>query len=301
MPVAPGSARCSPPPGCRCTRCRWPARRRRRSGCGPGAGCCCATTGAARPGEPGAARRGGAAAARRGVRGAGQRLRPGGGAAARRCAPRWPPPARRWSGTRTRAARPPVPGVQLATPNESEARELARRRPAASRLAAAARAAQGAAAALAGRRGRGDPRRGRRAALPRRVDPAGGAGAGQRRGGHLRGRGPVRRRPPALALARGALVSEAVQAAVAEASAYVAGGGVAAALPRAGPRPDRPAGASSAAVTGSAPPRPARWWPRYGRPAARWWPPAAASTCCTPGTWRPCRPPGSSATAWSSA
>ena len=65
----------------------------------------------------------------------------GGWPGSRRCGRRWPPPARRWSGTRIRAARRPVPGVHLATPNESEVRELVPALPGGSRLAAASRGA----------------------------------------------------------------------------------------------------------------------------------------------------------------
>ena len=42
-------------------------------------------------------------------------------------------------------------------------------------------------------------------------------------------------------------------------------------------------------------------WSGCARPAAPSWPPAAASTCCTPGTSPRCAPPAVSGTAWSSA
>ena len=111
-------------------------------------------------------------------------------------------------------------------------RELTGAAAAARRLATAARGAHelrrrwraGAVAVTLGAR--------RRAALPRRADPAGGARPGHAPSGDTCGAGDRFAATASLALARGALVSEAVQAAVAEASAYVAGGGVAAALPR---------------------------------------------------------------------
>ena len=56
-----------------------------------------------------------------------------------------------------------------------------------------------------------------------------------------------------------------MQAAVAEASAYVAGGGVAAALPAAGASDRRPQRSPDPGrgPTGSGSPRSPRWWPRY--------------------------------------
>ncbi|MET7750192.1 PfkB family carbohydrate kinase [Micromonospora sp. NPDC005367] len=123
-----------------------------------------------------------------------------------------------------------VPGVQLATPNESEARELIPALPGATRLATASRAAQGLrrrwrARAVAVTLG-GD------GALLCHTDstplvvPAPSTAEGD-----TCGAGDRFAVAAGLALARGALVSEAVQEAVAEASAYVAAGGVAAALP----------------------------------------------------------------------
>ncbi len=58
-----------------------------------------------------------------------------------------------------------VPGANLVTPNEAEVRELME---------------------APGAGGRGDARRRRRAAQPRRIDAADGARSGGRRGGHLR-------------------------------------------------------------------------------------------------------------------
>ena len=123
-----------------------------------------------------------------------------------------------------------VPGVQLATPNESEARELAKAAPGASRLVTASRSAQalrqrwqaGAVAVTLG----GDGALLCHAGSTPLVVPAPAAADGD-----TCGAGDRFAVAASLALARGALVSEAVQAAVAEASAYVAGGGVATALP----------------------------------------------------------------------
>ncbi|MEU4477352.1 PfkB family carbohydrate kinase [Micromonospora sp. NPDC023966] len=122
-----------------------------------------------------------------------------------------------------------VPGVSLATPNESEARELAKAPPGASRLVTASRGAQalrrrwqaGAVAVTLG----GDGALLCHAGSTPLVVPAPAAE------GDTCGAGDRFAAAATLALARGALVSEAVQEAVAEASAYVAGGGVATALP----------------------------------------------------------------------
>ncbi|MEV0006157.1 PfkB family carbohydrate kinase [Micromonospora sp. NPDC050980] len=123
----------------------------------------------------------------------------------------------------------PVPGVHLATPNEPEARELAKTPPGGSRLATASRSAQalrrrwqaGAVAVTLG----GDGALLCHAGSTPLVVPAPAAE------GDTCGAGDRFAAAATLALARGALVSEAVQEAVTEASAYVAGGGVAAALP----------------------------------------------------------------------
>ncbi|MFE9693345.1 PfkB family carbohydrate kinase [Micromonospora sp. NPDC005806] len=122
-----------------------------------------------------------------------------------------------------------VPGVHLVTPNESEARELAKLPPGASRLVTASRGAQtlrqrwraGAVAVTLG----GDGALLCHAGSTPLVVPAPAAD------GDTCGAGDRFAAAATLALAGGALVSEAVQEAVAEASAYVAGGGVAAALP----------------------------------------------------------------------
>ncbi|WP_262283760.1 PfkB family carbohydrate kinase [Micromonospora sp. MA102] len=122
-----------------------------------------------------------------------------------------------------------VPGVSLATPNESEARELAKAPPGASRLVTASRGAQalrrrwqaGAVAVTLG----GDGALLCHAGSTPLVVPAPAAE------GDTCGAGDRFAAAATLALAGGALVSEAVQEAVAEASAYVAGGGVATALP----------------------------------------------------------------------
>ncbi|MDG4809110.1 PfkB family carbohydrate kinase [Micromonospora sp. WMMD1120] len=123
-----------------------------------------------------------------------------------------------------------VPGVHLVTPNESEVRDLVPAVPGASRLAAASRGAQelrrrwraGAVAVTLG----GDGALLCHAGSTPLVVPTPGSAEGD-----TCGAGDRFAAAASLALARGALVSEAVQAAVAEASGYVAGGGVAAALP----------------------------------------------------------------------
>jgi rfaE bifunctional protein nucleotidyltransferase chain/domain len=123
-----------------------------------------------------------------------------------------------------------VPGVRLATPNEPEARELAKARPGESRLVTASRSAQelrrrwraGAVAVTLG----GDGALLCHAGSAPLVVPAPASAEGD-----TCGAGDRFAAAATLALARGALVSEAVQEAVTEASAYVAGGGVAAALP----------------------------------------------------------------------
>ncbi|WP_435829737.1 PfkB family carbohydrate kinase [Micromonospora costi] len=123
-----------------------------------------------------------------------------------------------------------VPGVQLATPNESEARELVPALPGATRLATASRGAQGLrrrwrAAAVAVTLGGDGALLCHTDSTPLVVPPPITAE------GDTCGAGDRFAATASLALARGALVSEAVQEAVAEASAFVAGGGVASALP----------------------------------------------------------------------
>lgn len=123
-----------------------------------------------------------------------------------------------------------VPGVHLATPNESEVRELVPAVPGASRLATASRGAQGLrrrwrAGAVAVTLG-GDGALLCHAGSTPLVVPTPGSAEGD-----TCGAGDRFAAAASLALAEGALVSEAVQVAVAEASRFVAGGGVAAALP----------------------------------------------------------------------
>ncbi|MEU5670659.1 PfkB family carbohydrate kinase [Micromonospora sp. NPDC047753] len=123
-----------------------------------------------------------------------------------------------------------VPGVHLATPNESEVRELVPALPGASRLATASRGAQGLrrrwrAGAVAVTLG-GDGALLCHAGSTPLVVPTPGSAEGD-----TCGAGDRFAAAASVALAQGALVSEAVQVAVAEASAYVAGGGVATALP----------------------------------------------------------------------
>ncbi|WP_430501093.1 PfkB family carbohydrate kinase [Micromonospora trifolii] len=127
-----------------------------------------------------------------------------------------------------------VPGVHLATPNESEVRELVPALPGASRLATASRGAQGLrrrwrAGAVAVTLG-GDGALLCHAGSTPLVVPTPGSAEGD-----TCGAGDRFAAAASLALAQGALVSEAVQVAVAEASAYVAGGGVATALPPSAP------------------------------------------------------------------
>ncbi|MFI6823908.1 PfkB family carbohydrate kinase [Micromonospora sp. NPDC050187] len=119
-----------------------------------------------------------------------------------------------------------VPGVHLATPNEAEVRELAESPPGPSRLATAARGAQGLrqrwrAGAVAVTLGADGALLCHADATPLVVAAPGSAD------GDPCGAGDRFAATASVALARGALVSEAVQLAVAEASAYVAAGGVA--------------------------------------------------------------------------
>ncbi|MEW2431722.1 PfkB family carbohydrate kinase [Micromonospora sp. NPDC047644] len=127
-----------------------------------------------------------------------------------------------------------VPGVHLATPNESEVRDLVPALPGASRLATASRGAQGLrrrwrAGAVAVTLG-GDGALLCHAGSTPLVVPTPGSAEGD-----TCGAGDRFAAAASVALAQGALVSEAVQVAVAEASAYVAGGGVATALPPSAP------------------------------------------------------------------
>lgn len=123
-----------------------------------------------------------------------------------------------------------VPGVHLATPNEAEVRELAKTAPGPSRLATASLGAQGLrerwqARAVAVTLG-GDGALLCHAGETPLVVPAPASAEGD-----TCGAGDRFAATASIALSRGALVTEAVQAAVAEASAYVAAGGVASALP----------------------------------------------------------------------
>ncbi|WSN13338.1 PfkB family carbohydrate kinase [Micromonospora sp. NBC_01699] len=123
-----------------------------------------------------------------------------------------------------------VPGVRLACPNEVEVRELAGGTPGASRLITASRGANGlrqrwrvgAVAVTLG----GDGALLCHAGSTPLVVPSPTSADGD-----TCGAGDRFAAAATVALARGALVSEAVQQAVGEASAYVAGGGVAAAVP----------------------------------------------------------------------
>jgi rfaE bifunctional protein nucleotidyltransferase chain/domain len=142
-----------------------------------------------------------------------------------------------------------VPGVRLATPNEVEARELAGLAGGGSRLAIASRCAQalrqrwrvGAVAVTLGGEGALLSHAG---ATPLAVASPTCAD------GDTCGAGDRFAAAATLALADGALVSEAVQQAVAEASGYVADGGVATAVPAASVAgPVRPAGRASASAS----------------------------------------------------
>ncbi|WP_422774374.1 PfkB family carbohydrate kinase [Plantactinospora sp. WMMC1484] len=125
-----------------------------------------------------------------------------------------------------------VPGVRLATPNEVEARELAGVATGASRLATAGRCAQalrqrwqvGAVVVTLGGDGALLSHAG---STPLVLPPP------TRADGDTCGAGDRFAAAATVALADGALVSEAVQQGVAEASGYVAGGGVATAVPAA--------------------------------------------------------------------
>jgi D-beta-D-heptose 7-phosphate kinase / D-beta-D-heptose 1-phosphate adenosyltransferase len=136
---------------------------------------------------------------------------------------------------------PPVPGVRLVTPNEAEVRKLAGDAGGGSTLATAQRAGQllrqrwraGAIAVTVGADGAVLCHAGPTPLVVPTPAASGGdtCGAGDRFAASA-----------ALALASGALVSEAVQDAVAAATAYVAAGGVTAALepkPGAPQRPER--------------------------------------------------------------
>jgi len=137
----------------------------------------------------------------------------------------------------------PVPGVRLVTPNEAEVRKLS------------GDAGGGSALTTAQRAGQMLRQRWRAGAIAVTVG-AGGAilchagptplvvPAASREDGDTCGAGDRFAATAALALASGALVSEAVQEAVTAATTYVAAGGVAAALARPAPAPPRRSDAS---------------------------------------------------------
>lgn len=193
-----------------------------------------------------------------------------------------------------------VPNARLVTPNEAEVRTLAGLGSDGPRLAVAARGAErlrqrwraGAVAVTMG----GDGALLSHAGPTPLVVPA-----PVRADGDSCGAGDQFAAAAATALAEGALVSEAVQSAVAEAAAYVCSGGPASVL---------------ADVSSSAHRSPSSAVPRTAEPAQQGREEAGAlvaqvrarggtvvatggcSTCCTPATWPPCRRPGGSATAW---
>jgi D-beta-D-heptose 7-phosphate kinase/D-beta-D-heptose 1-phosphate adenosyltransferase len=122
----------------------------------------------------------------------------------------------------------PVPGVRLATPNESEARTFADDAGLGSALSAATRAGQ-----QVRRRWRADAvvvTRGAEGAVLCTSGPTPLVVAAPVAHGDTCGAGDRFAVTAALALARGAMVSEAVEEAVADAAAYVAAGGVMSAL-----------------------------------------------------------------------
>ncbi|MFK3984139.1 PfkB family carbohydrate kinase [Micromonospora sp. NPDC050397] len=129
-----------------------------------------------------------------------------------------------------------VPGIRLTCPNEVEVRELTGGTPGASRLITASRSANGlrerwrvgAVAVTLG----GDGALLCHAGSTPLVVPSPTSADGD-----TCGAGDRFAATATVALARGALVSEAVQQAVAEASAYVADGGVAVAVPAPAPEP----------------------------------------------------------------
>ncbi|UWZ34057.1 bifunctional heptose 7-phosphate kinase/heptose 1-phosphate adenyltransferase [Dactylosporangium roseum] len=139
----------------------------------------------------------------------------------------------------------PVPGVRLVTPNEGEVRTLSGDAGGGARVAAATRAGNtlrrqwraGAVAVTMGGRGAVLCHAGPTPLVVPAPSVAGGdsCGAGDRFAASA-----------AIALARGALPSEAVQSAVAEATEYVIAGGVTAA------RTDRTSGAPGASTTAGA-------------------------------------------------
>ncbi|SDZ33703.1 rfaE bifunctional protein, domain I/rfaE bifunctional protein, domain II [Micromonospora pattaloongensis] len=139
-----------------------------------------------------------------------------------------------------------VPGVRLATPNETEVRQLTGEISGVSRLSAASRGAQELrrrwrAAAVAVTMGGEGALLCHAGSTPLVVATTGSAQ------GDTCGAGDRFAAVAAAALADGAVVSEAVQAAVEQATAYVAAGGVTAAL-RAGPGVHAPASAHAPAL-----------------------------------------------------
>jgi D-beta-D-heptose 7-phosphate kinase/D-beta-D-heptose 1-phosphate adenosyltransferase len=122
----------------------------------------------------------------------------------------------------------PVPGVRLATPNEAEARTFAADAGYGSALSAATRAGE-----QLRRRWRADAvvvTRGPQGAVLCSSGPAPLVVTAPAADGDTCGAGDRFAVTAALALARGAMVAEAVQQAVTDASAYVAAGGATAAL-----------------------------------------------------------------------
>jgi D-beta-D-heptose 7-phosphate kinase / D-beta-D-heptose 1-phosphate adenosyltransferase len=173
-----------------------------------------------------------------------------------------------------------VPGTRLVTPNEAEVRDLAGGQGSSRRLLAVTRGAQalrerwraGAVAVTMGRDG---------ALLCHAGDTPLVVPAPIKADGDTCGAGDQFAVSAAVALARGALVSEAVEEAVARASTYVADGGVARVLP---PPPAHPAADDLHPV---GPPAPFPWaakpasGPSAAHPAAG--PAAAAGSAGAPG------------------
>ena len=204
----------------------------------------------------------------------------------------------------------PVPGTRLATPNHREALAAAGVGPVPAvpptggpaparaggpapapaggpapvfRAAVGGRGRRPAARPVDGRRRGRDPGPARYPARPRRTGTADRACPAHSGHGHLRGRGPLAA-AAAMALAHGALPSEAVVTATGTATDFLASGGVAASAAAPG-LPARACCLTQAYRQTLARPRTRwRWPPGSARVAAPWWPLGGASTCCMPGT-----------------
>ena len=269
-------ARCSTRAGvrvCDLGAARRDAREGRASA--PAGGRCCGSTRGGEAAPLRAAHRRGARGDRRGRRGAGLRLRARRRRASRPCAPRcgarhgapvvWDPHPR---------GAEPVPGCVLVTPNAAEAAGFAAAGRDGAGGLAAARGRRAGAARRAGGRSHVCVTRGDRGALlvgasgPALAMPAPPVPAGDPCGAGdcfaATAAGPARRRrrcPPRRCAPRSRPPRRS--------------------SPRAAPRAGRPPAPRPRAPAAG---RASRWPSACGPPAARWSPPAAASTCCTPAT-----------------